>query len=564
MSSFDRNFQPTSSCFGFVTSQQSSNDATSWKKREGTGTIDGMLSEALKDLTFEERQQQQEILHGVQGQMREEENMVQNTLQDLDKYLNNTKRGTYYETAESMNPDYVRARAFRIMFLRGNRYDAKAAAQQMLKFFEQKHKIFGDEKLVKDITLDDLDEDDIACLKTGASQLLGRDSANRQILLQVPSLRAFANHQNELRALYYILMTASRSQETQIRGCAAILYTVGDHKDAKKGVGYLDNMRLTMSLPLYMAGNHVCGDRDTAESFLWSVAVKMLPAKRRARLRMHFGSHTECQYLLSTYGIPSQMLPFRPGTYMVNLETHHNWCQSYLLMEKQKSGHVPSPLAVTQINANDVLYVDRKKNNNMGNQRLRALIKEFSSQYDAGSNETKKLMVDALLGEIRKAGGRFLKQQANCTSERQLVWEELSLEEARAKVTQLFRNNRRRPEASRDRIHGGFIISDFPRPNDVVFGKGARSPGSELLQRLIKNRSHEYDSLDRGMKKDLVDSILHQIKEQGGRFLQPTEVFGEFLAVTDDMARARISKYFRNNRRSINKTAGQSISSTTR
>eukprot|EP00526_Cylindrotheca_closterium_P026840 CAMPEP_0113629714 /NCGR_PEP_ID=MMETSP0017_2-20120614/15428_1 /TAXON_ID=2856 /ORGANISM="Cylindrotheca closterium" /LENGTH=51 /DNA_ID=CAMNT_0000540129 /DNA_START=15 /DNA_END=167 /DNA_ORIENTATION=+ /assembly_acc=CAM_ASM_000147 len=51
------------------------------------------------------------------------------------------------------------------MFLRGNRYDTKAAANQMLKFFETKQDLFGTEKLTKDITIEDLDEDDIACLK---------------------------------------------------------------------------------------------------------------------------------------------------------------------------------------------------------------------------------------------------------------------------------------------------------------------------------------------------------------------------------------------------------------
>ena len=69
--------------------------------------------------------------------------------------------GSVYDIAERMDPTYDNARAFRIMFLRANRYDVKASANQMLLFFELKQQLFGHDKLAKDITIHDLDEDNL-------------------------------------------------------------------------------------------------------------------------------------------------------------------------------------------------------------------------------------------------------------------------------------------------------------------------------------------------------------------------------------------------------------------
>eukprot|EP00526_Cylindrotheca_closterium_P022697 CAMPEP_0113614132 /NCGR_PEP_ID=MMETSP0017_2-20120614/7003_1 /TAXON_ID=2856 /ORGANISM="Cylindrotheca closterium" /LENGTH=182 /DNA_ID=CAMNT_0000523279 /DNA_START=151 /DNA_END=700 /DNA_ORIENTATION=+ /assembly_acc=CAM_ASM_000147 len=126
------------------------------KKQE----VDALLSEAMNNLTFQEREEQQEFLHGVDKDIAEEKDLIDNALHDLDAHLMRIKNGSVYELAETMNAGYVGARAFRIMFLRGNRYDAKASANQMLSFFELKQQLFGNDKLAQDITIDDLDEDE--------------------------------------------------------------------------------------------------------------------------------------------------------------------------------------------------------------------------------------------------------------------------------------------------------------------------------------------------------------------------------------------------------------------
>ena len=146
-----------------------------------------------------------------------------------------------------MNPKYIYARAFRIMFLRGNRYDTKASADQMLKLFAEKEKLFGTEKLVKDITLQDCDADDMKVLKAGSIQLAVRDRSNRQIVFASPCLRIKGRYLlSELRTRYYMTMSGLESQETQLKGAFNIAYAVGKYMDTNEGGGYLEHTYLAM------------------------------------------------------------------------------------------------------------------------------------------------------------------------------------------------------------------------------------------------------------------------------------------------------------------------------
>jgi len=60
-----------------------------------------------------------------------------------------------------MSECFVRDPNKRIMFPRAENYDPVKAAERMLRYFEKKKNLFGAEKLVKKITLEDLSEDDL-------------------------------------------------------------------------------------------------------------------------------------------------------------------------------------------------------------------------------------------------------------------------------------------------------------------------------------------------------------------------------------------------------------------
>src|SRR6056300_816179 len=148
--------------FSFPFGTSNDREALTGNKKQREEQIDSLLAHAMTSLTFDERQKQQEILHGVETEIPENDSLLNDSFEALNYHLDTVKSGTAYEIAESQNVLYVSDNGFRLMFLRGNRFDAKAAAEQMIRFFQMKRNLFGVEKLAKDITMNDLDEDDRA------------------------------------------------------------------------------------------------------------------------------------------------------------------------------------------------------------------------------------------------------------------------------------------------------------------------------------------------------------------------------------------------------------------
>jgi len=553
MSTLDQQFVDSSCFCSHKTAGKSTRDLqqtmfTKEGDQKGKEEVDTLLSEALNDLTFEERKMQQEVVHGVDDKIAEEETFIKTRLQELDVNLLLIKAGRTYEAAEMMNKEYVSTRSFRLMFLRANRYDSKAAAEQMLSFFDVKQQLFGMDKLVKDITMEDLDEDDLECLQSGFIQFAGRDRADRQITIELPGLRVAKTLKNELRTRYYMMMSCLESEKNQLRGNVGIAWTIGEYREKENGS--VETIEMAAALPVQCAAIHFCTD-EIGKYVICKMLVKAMSSKFRARFTPHFGSQLECSYRLSTYGISPGMLPFTPGTNQVVLDYHKHWFHSRFAKERRsqpvlvQSLLAPASVPITEPRIPDVLFMGGKKCRNQGNERLRALVKSLIPVYSSGTNEEKRVIVDGLIGNVEREGGRFLEKKSGPYD----AWEELGLDKSRIKVMQMFRNLGRQRTTSMLEPDG-IPIADEPRPDDVVFGNLQRSRGSELLQQMISDRSKEYDDLDRGMKLKLVESVMERIKGQGGRFLQALpESAGEWMEVPNDDARKRISKYFRNKRR---------------
>ena len=185
---------------------------------------------------------------------------------------------------------------------------------------------------------------------------------------------------------------------------------------------------------------------------------------------------------------------------------------------------------------------------------MRNRVKSLAPVYDSAANDKKRLIVNGIISEIHKSGGRFLKE---VTSGAQPLWIELPVEDTRTRITQSFRNQRRRPDKPGEKEAAGTLISDVPTENDILLGNPVRSRGRELLQLLIKEQAEDYDALDRGMKVKVVDAIIQRIRSEGGRFLLATPDHDGWLEVSNETARARVRKSFRNKRRVANRKASK-------
>ena len=160
---------------------------------------DKLLSDELKRLTLHEREKVTEDIHGISDVIEETNEFVQQSVEQFDAEIIKLRKrharittsnfAVAYEKALFLNPRLVQQDInFKLLFLRGDAFDAEKAASRMMLFFTTKLELFGLDKLTKQpITLDDLTDEDKECLYTGGIQPLPmKDRSGRRVIMVFP------------------------------------------------------------------------------------------------------------------------------------------------------------------------------------------------------------------------------------------------------------------------------------------------------------------------------------------------------------------------------------------
>jgi len=419
--------------------------------------LDRNIANELTHLSLQERELAENDLHGINTEREEDPLLLQSDIVSMQKYLDMAKKGTVYEEAESINPDYVNDRQFRLLFLRADRYDAKEAAERMIRFFALKKELFGRERLCEPITLDDFDSDDMECLNSGYLQVSPhRDTAGRIVMIGLGKLRKSNSKRTSSRVSFYTFMAALESEEAQKVGFVCIYYLL----DASNFASVTGKLRAT--IPVCFAGIHVCYN-DITQYARAATGVYALNRQSKVRFRPHYGSHMECQYALTTFGIPQDALPVSSSGEM-SIDRHLRWIETRRRIEAKRktadvamhgseNGHAdplhiswvsgmssPGPAAGGSIliQTNDVLFGRGKTVvEHEGNLRFRKIVSMYADQYEKANRQEKTCMTEKIVQQIHAANGRFLKRDDFGD------WEEVDHETARKKVAHAFRNRRK-------------------------------------------------------------------------------------------------------------------------
>ena len=137
------------------------------------------LQRELSQLPSSTREKAGKDVYGVSGHV----NIPLERLDDLQAEIDKLEDKHAYEMALEMSPEFVTCTKFRMSFLRCTEGSAKMAAKRIARHFQTKLDLFGREKLVKTIELDDFDEYDWEALRSGGFQVLSqKDNAGRPIL----------------------------------------------------------------------------------------------------------------------------------------------------------------------------------------------------------------------------------------------------------------------------------------------------------------------------------------------------------------------------------------------
>jgi hypothetical protein len=125
---------------------------------------------------------------------------ITRALAELDQDIARMPTFMALKRAQQTSPAYVNNDDFRLKFLRCERFHVKNAANRMLRHFEEKKTLFGEERLGRDIRLSELTDNDLESLESGWTQILpGTDKGGRRVMFIRRSIPVYKERVNYVR-----------------------------------------------------------------------------------------------------------------------------------------------------------------------------------------------------------------------------------------------------------------------------------------------------------------------------------------------------------------------------
>eukprot|EP00934_Nitzschia_sp_Nitz4_P000806 Nitzschia sp. Nitz4//scaffold421_size8708//1956//3476//NITZ4_009119-RA/size8708-augustus-gene-0.2-mRNA-1//1//CDS//3329551565//806//frame0 len=412
--------------------------------------------ERTNALDPQERNQGLDDLHGVSDSTKESPELMLRLLNEFDREMCVQQESTdAYKQALRMDETYVRS--LRIRYLRVADLDAREATARMARHFEFRKKYFGADKLVGDLSLNDLPLEDIHYHKMGFAQVLSeRDRSGRAILATCGKVSCEVPIETLVRLLLVYGDVLTRDEDVQKRGVVFIYFAHGQTQYAGSRVATLT--QTILAGPMRMVANHIC--YNSAEmNPLVSLAAYALTTRALLRFRTHYGSVMECLYSLRSFGVPTEAIPIQMDGSWQAPESGNSFLTyprmssplSIDLMMGMNSfpsngsmADSPSVVSGEETRVEDPLPMDvlmgRGKGGmkSLGNQRLKMLQQDYRERYEKGSRLDKIWIGQTIFQSMSDAGARFLSQADDRSG-----WIVVSESVAKKSIAHGFRNMRR-------------------------------------------------------------------------------------------------------------------------
>ena len=191
------------------------------------------------------------------------------------------------------------------------------------------------------------------------------------------------------------------SEENQKNGIVAVYFGALPTQPSQHSA----NTGIAWELPIFFAGIHCCIN-SMPFYLLVSIAIFRLPLNLRPRIRVHYGSCSECLYKLSSFGIAREaVLTDRNEP---TLDHHLAWCHKRQELElKHMTEHGVDGQSVTSKGANitprpaDVLFGPGFRLHT-GNLVMKNLILGVLDTYTESRKGVKVQLTERVIDEIKK------------------------------------------------------------------------------------------------------------------------------------------------------------------
>jgi len=448
-----------------------------------------LLAAELNSLSAKERSAALEDVHCVGEELAETAEKIEKSLAEFEHAVQEEKN-ELYDIAVKMNRSYVEDPLFRLKFLRANMHDVKRSVRQMMNLLRYKATYFGNDKIAREITLDDLTEEDMKLMLSGLFHIQdGRDRTGRVIIYLNNTLLGQCKADSLIRVAYYIWFNILIPiPEVQMKGLVGVYYDIAKpgEKIAMPGFNFmLTILDFTISLPMrYTAmhfglkpekGNHALN------SAVLGIAMNILPQYARVRSRLHYGSDLELHYQFQSHGLPIDTCPVDN-----NGNIRKDIMNAWFYKHKAQSGtnskwfynRGPSPLMHTSAGEVSTCTVETEE-----------LDSFFVDQCMPGFAETEKISPAVIPMDIED--------------------ELMSVEQ----------QQRQHEEVAHPVTANGII----PSRNDVLLGRGRgiqSHPGNVKFRKFLEDYSNEYDQARRGKRRKIAAELSQVFGVKGVRFLE--------------------------------------------
>eukprot|EP00339_Tiarina_fusa_P010040 CAMPEP_0117023476 /NCGR_PEP_ID=MMETSP0472-20121206/17520_1 /TAXON_ID=693140 ORGANISM="Tiarina fusus, Strain LIS" /NCGR_SAMPLE_ID=MMETSP0472 /ASSEMBLY_ACC=CAM_ASM_000603 /LENGTH=473 /DNA_ID=CAMNT_0004729611 /DNA_START=44 /DNA_END=1465 /DNA_ORIENTATION=+ len=396
--------------------------------------IDSFSAE-LSRLSIEERSNALYDLHGVSDKQPETAEMIESHTEQMRSILSTISSqggedSLAYRKAKSANANYVDG--LKLRFLRADGYNSREAAFRMLRFFERKSYLFGEDKLGREIELHDLSEEEVQALKEGLVQISPvRDQAGRAIIFFHGQVHEkYECTKSVMRVIFYFMMATLRDSESQTNGTVMVSYGLGQQRTIPGRMS--EFLKIWESIPWRFVACHYCKERRQFGILqpVVQVLAKSLQSKILSRFRIHTGSHIEIMFNLMTFGIPKDAIPVDDNGSMAGLSQHHKVLESLGYVTDDSNDPVApivassdSSLAPLSPKSNagsedavslvlgsvDVLMGrGHHPKSSPGSLRLYNMLLEYNDKYNAADKAEKTVISRQILKRMKDMGSRFM------------------------------------------------------------------------------------------------------------------------------------------------------------
>ena len=247
-------------------------------------------------------------------------------------------------------------------------------------------------------------------------------------------------------------MAAHLGEDVQRRGIVVIWWGIRPPFDPEmrgRGPGFFD--LIFSNTMCSVSAAHAVTDDIRMKAFFDEIA-EVASANYLVRFQSHYGSVQECQSNLSTFGIPSKILPISVdgevhchdhASFLNRLQTmdsEHNlgtFATDHHVVANERERRSSKVDELTPGPKDIIMGRGKRGSRYLGNCKLRDVIEERYAVYEEGHSESRKVLARWIYSQLIQSGARFLTY-----SEHEKVWSELDEDSAIVKILHGFRNHR--------------------------------------------------------------------------------------------------------------------------